>query len=113
MTVQTVEFLTMLCKFAYPFLNMWIFLGVVQQKEETYSYSQIFWPIIFVGFITYFSCLFFIDLYNEIMVSLTLSLAADMELNNGLPRFGPTIIHNKLDYVYNFHHKLLVAFENE
>lgn len=61
------------------------------------------WPLIAVGMLTYYVCTIFLDLYNEIILALLLSLAIDMDLNNEVPKYGPTHIHNKLEYVYNFH----------
>ena len=113
MAKQTLEFINTLGKFAYPIINMWIFYAIIQLKEDTFTYSEMIWPMIVVGMFTYYVCTIFLDLYNEIMLALLLSLAIDMDLNNEVPKFGPTHIHNKLEYVYNFHQKQMIAHVNQ
>ena len=54
---------------------------------------EIYWPIVFVAFVTFLCCILFLDIYNEIMVALVICLAVDMDLNDQAPQFGPIEIH--------------------
>ena len=110
--MQTVKFLTMLCKFAFPIINMWIFCGVVQLKKDTFTFIEIYWSIVFVAFVTFLCCILFLDIYNEIIVALVICLAVDMDLNDQDPQFGPIEIHQKLEYVFNFHQKKMIYYAN-
>ena len=58
-----------------------------------------------VGLFTYYVCTIFLDIYNEIMIALLMCLAIDMDLNNESPKYGPLELHNKMEYVYIYHHK--------
>lgn len=58
----------------------------------------IFWPIIFIGVVTYLTASIFLGMFDTAVLSLLTCLAIDME-NNGTPKFGPPTFHEKRDKI--------------
>jgi len=57
--------------------------------------------MVVVGLITYFITNIFLGMFSTVVGSLLVSLAIDLDMNNGKPRFGPPTFHDKASEIQN------------
>jgi hypothetical protein len=61
--------------------------------------SSRFAPMVLVGTLTFMTASIFLGLFDTAVMALMTSLAIDMDLNGGEPKFGPPTFHSKTDNI--------------
>jgi hypothetical protein len=67
--------------------------GNFDQRGENHV-ECIYWPILFVGLVTYLTSSIFLNMFDTAVLSLLTCLAIDMD-NNTTPKYGPPTFHEK------------------
>ena len=62
--------------------------------------SYIWGPLIVVGVVTFLTALLFMAFFKDAAVALIMCMAVDLELNDGVTKFGPPSFHQKLDEIH-------------
>lgn len=80
-------------------INTLIFWGLVH-IGNTGNVSYII-PLIVIAVFSFIVCQITLGLFNDAIRATLMSLAVDMDLNNGTPKFGPPTFHEKLSEIFD------------
>jgi choline transporter-like protein 2/4/5 len=67
--------------------------------KDTGEVSSIAGPVIAVAFVTYLTASLFLGLFETGVMAMLTCLCFDLDMNKGVPQFGPPTFHDKMDKV--------------
>merc|ERR1711907_258672 len=75
------------------------------QFPESQHVSSIKAPLAVVGFATFVTASLFLATFNDAVTATLLCFAVDVELNNGVVKFGSVSYHEKLETIFESQQK--------
>lgn len=80
-------------------LNTLIFWGLVHVNNPNDANYII--PLVAVVIFSFIVCQVFLGLFDDAIRAILMSLAVDMDLNGGSPKYGPPTFHEKLQEIFD------------
>lgn len=79
---------------------------MVYQFPESQHVSSFKGPLAVVGFATFVTASLFLATFNDAVTATLLCFAVDVELNNGVVKFGSVSYHEKLETIFESEHQI-------
>lgn len=79
--------------------NMFLAYNVMEFTGSIDQVSSVYGPLIVVGLVTFAAASIFLGLLDETVMGMMTSLAIDMDMNNGVHKYGPETFHSRIGKV--------------
>ena len=100
------EFYVIIGKLSITILNVLIYWALIHLSLQQNDFISLVGPILMMAVLTYFLSNVFLGIYDEIIMSILLCIAVDMDLNNDDTMNGPPNMHLQMSRVFLFHQEL-------